>query len=143
MPLWKVYHPENAFSAADKGAIAERITALYRDLPPFYVGVIFEAVPKASFYVGGRPTDDFVRISVDHIARQITDDAIRAAFLAALAKILAPYVADRGLRWELHIDETPFGLWTIQGFRPPIPGTPDGEKWRIENRPSAWQHEAK
>jgi phenylpyruvate tautomerase PptA (4-oxalocrotonate tautomerase family) len=138
MPLWKVYHPENAFSDDDKQAIAERITKVYRDLPPFYVGVVFEPVPKASFYIGGKPTDDFVRISVDHIARQIHDDQIKKMFLAAIGQLLAPYIADRGLRWELHIDETPFSLWTIQGFRPPVPGTPEGEKWRTDNRPSAY-----
>jgi phenylpyruvate tautomerase PptA (4-oxalocrotonate tautomerase family) len=138
MPLWKVYHPENAFSDDDKHAIAERITGLYRDLPPFYVGVVFEPVPRTSFYIGGKPTNDFVRISVDHIARQINDDGIKQKFLAAIGQLLAPYIADRGLRWELHIDETPFSLWSIQGFRPPVPGTPEGEKWRADNKPSAY-----
>jgi phenylpyruvate tautomerase PptA (4-oxalocrotonate tautomerase family) len=137
MPLWKVYHPENAFSDADRQAIAARITGLYGDLPPFYVGVIFEPVAATRFYVGGEPADDFVRISVDHIARQITDEAIKQRFLAKIGQALAPYIADRGLRWELHIDETPFSLWTIQGFRPPAPGTPQSEKWRADNRPSA------
>lgn len=138
MPLWNIHHPDLAFSDAEKLAIAERITALYGDLPAFYVGVIFNEVSKDSFFIGGRPTTDFVRISVDHIARQINDDGIKEKFLAAISDILAPYVADRGLRWELHIDETPFSLWTIQGFRPPKPGTPEGEKWRIDDRPSAY-----
>src|SRR5256885_5196838 len=31
MPLWKIYHPENAFSDEDKQAIAQRITAVYCD----------------------------------------------------------------------------------------------------------------
>ncbi len=138
MPLWTLYHPENAFSDDDKQAIAVRITSIYRDLPAFYVGVVFEAVRKTSFYVGGEPVEDFVRISVDHIARQITDDAVKEAFLGAIGKLLAPYIASRGLRWELHIDETPFSLWTIQGLRPPVPGTRAGEKWREDNRPSAY-----
>ncbi|WP_429549274.1 tautomerase family protein [Paraburkholderia youngii] len=42
-----------------------------------------------------------------------------------------------GLHWEMHVDETPFSLRTIQGLRPPVPRTPEGEKWRSENRPSA------
>jgi len=137
MPLWKFYHPENAFSDDDKHAIAGQITAIYRDLPPFYVGVVFEALAKTNFYVGGTATNDFVRISVDHIAREIKDDDVKRRFLAAVGQILAPYIADRGLRWEMHIDETPFSLWTIQGFRPPVPGTPESEKWRMDNRPSA------
>ncbi len=138
MPLWKIYHPEAAFSDDDKRAIAERLTGLYRDLPPFYVGVVFEVVAKTSFYIGGQPADDFVRIAVDHIARQINDDDIRQQFLAAIGRLLAPYIADRGLRWEIHIDETPFNLWAIQGLRPPVPGTPAGEVWRLDNKPSAY-----
>jgi phenylpyruvate tautomerase PptA (4-oxalocrotonate tautomerase family) len=138
MPLWKVYHPESAFSDDDKKAIAERITGIYSDLPPFYVGVVFEAVPKTSFYIGGKPTDDFVRISVDHIARQIKDDELKQRFLAAVGRLLAPYIVDRGLRWEMHVDETPFSLWTVAGLRPPLPGTPTEIQWRTENRPSAY-----
>jgi phenylpyruvate tautomerase PptA (4-oxalocrotonate tautomerase family) len=125
MPLWKIYHPENAFSDEDKQAIAQRITAVYGDLPRFYVGVVFEAVARTSFFIGGEPADDFVRISVDHIARQIRDEETKTRFLEG-----------RGLRWEMHVDETPFSLWSIQGLRPPVPGTPEGEKWRTDNQPS-------
>lgn len=136
MPLWKIYHPENAFSDEDKKAISEKITAVYRGLPPFYVGVIYEPVPKSSFYVGGEPAEDFVRISVDHIARQFNDEETKLRFLNIITQIFNPYVADRGLRWEMHVDETPFSLWSIQGMRPPIPDTPESEKWRTENKPS-------
>jgi phenylpyruvate tautomerase PptA (4-oxalocrotonate tautomerase family) len=42
MPLWQIYHPENAFSVDDKSAIAQRATALYEKfLPRFYVNVMF------------------------------------------------------------------------------------------------------
>ncbi|WP_160107374.1 tautomerase family protein [Pseudomonas izuensis] len=139
MPLWKVYHPEEAFSSEDKQAISQRITSLYHMLPPFYVGVVFEAIPKSSFYIGGEPADDFVRISVDHIARQFNDEEIKQRFLNAVAKLLAPFITERGLRWEMHVDETPFSLWTIGGYRPPLPGTPDEIRWRSENRPSPLQ----
>ena len=71
MPLWKIYHPTSAFSAQDKQALSQRITALYSRLPKFYVGVIFQEVPAESFYVGGVPADRFVRIWVDHIARTL------------------------------------------------------------------------
>ncbi len=136
MPLWKIYHPENAFSDEDKQAIAQRITAVYGDLPRFYVGVVFEAVARTSFFIGGEPADDFVRISVDHIARQIRDEETKTRFLEGVQRQLSPFIADRGLRWEMHVDETPFSLWSIQGLRPPVPGTPEGEKWRLDNRPS-------
>jgi len=135
MPLWKIYHPENAFTEQDKKSIAEGLTAIY-PLPKFYVGVVFEQIPKHSFYIGGEPADDFVRIWVDHIARQMDNDAIKERFFAAVNKLFTPFTTDRGLRWELHVDETPFSLWRIQGLRPPLPNTPAEKKWRDENRPS-------
>jgi phenylpyruvate tautomerase PptA (4-oxalocrotonate tautomerase family) len=137
MPLWKIYHPEGAFTVEDKKAIAERITRIYRSLPAFYVGVVFQEVSKTSFYVGGEPADDFVRIWVDHIARQFKDEEIKGQFLATVKKVLTPFISDRGLRWEMHVDETPFSLWTIEGLRPPPPDTPAEQKWRTENRASS------
>ncbi len=138
MPLWKFYHPEGAFSAADKQAISQRITGIYRVLPKFYVGVVFQAVPAESFYVGGEPASDFVRIWVDHIARTFSDESVKDRFLQAVGQLLAPYIADRGLRWEMHVDETPFSLWTIQGLRPPLPNSDAEQRWIAENRPSAY-----
>ena len=46
MPLWKLYHPVDTFSAEDKQALSQRITALYKPLPKFYVGVVFQEVAK-------------------------------------------------------------------------------------------------
>ncbi|MGQ5795502.1 tautomerase family protein [Serratia sp. IR-2025] len=140
MPLWQIYHPEPAFSAADKRAIAQKVTALYQNfLPRFYVNVFFHALPPGSAYLGGEPVDDFVRVTIDHIARAMDNDAEQQQFLAACTRILHPYIAARGLRWELHVDETPFSLWTIDGLKPPAPGTAAGEKWCSENRPSVWE----
>jgi hypothetical protein len=139
MPLWKIYHPEDAFTNDEKSAIAEQATVLYQSfLPRFYVNVMFVPLPDSTFYIGGAPASDFVRVTIDHIAAQITDAEMQTAFLNAVAKILSPYVADRGLRWEMHIDETPFALWTIQGLKPPVPGTPTAKKWQSENRPSPY-----
>jgi phenylpyruvate tautomerase PptA (4-oxalocrotonate tautomerase family) len=138
MPLWKIYHPEGSFSVEDKKTIAERITGIYGMLPKFYVGVVFQDVPKTSFFIGGEEADDFVRIWVDHIARQFSDDDRRARFLAAVNDALAPFIAERGLRWEMHVDETPFNVWLIGGHRPPMPGTEAEKRWRAENRPSAY-----
>jgi phenylpyruvate tautomerase PptA (4-oxalocrotonate tautomerase family) len=139
MPLWKLYHPVGAYTADDKKDLAERITRLYTGagLPAFYVGVVFQEVAEDSFYIGGEPHGGFVRIWIDHIARTFQSDEQRDRALAAFNAALAPYVKDRGLSWEFHIDETPFPLWSIQGYRPPLPGTPDEERWRRENKPSA------
>jgi Uncharacterized protein, 4-oxalocrotonate tautomerase homolog len=139
MPLWKIYHPEGVFSPEDKQQIAERITGIYQNLPRFYVGVVFQAVPSHSFFIGGEPADDFVRIWVDHIARQFDSETMKARFLAAVGRQLAPYIDERGLRWEMHVDETPFSLWTIQGLRPPLPDTEAEQRWRAENRPSPYE----
>lgn len=119
MPLWQIYHPEPAFSAADKRALALKVTALYQDfLPRFYVNVFFQTLPPGTAYLGGEPADDFVRVTIDHIARAMDNDAEQQQFLAACTRILQPYLAARGLRWELHVDETPFSLWTIEGLKP-------------------------
>lgn len=136
MPLWKIYHPEHAFTPEDKQAIAQRITGIYRMLPKFYVGVVFQDVPSTSFYVGGEPASDFVRIWVDHIARSFDGEDLKARFFMAVDQLLSPFIADRGLRWEMHVDETPFSLWTIQGLRPPLPDTAAEKRWLTENRPS-------
>jgi phenylpyruvate tautomerase PptA (4-oxalocrotonate tautomerase family) len=139
MPLWNIYHPENAYTDADKQAFAERVVGLYeRVLPRFYVGVLFHPLPAASFLMGGQPVDDFVRIKVDHIARQIEDPVKQERFMQHVTAQLAPFIGERGLRWEIHIDETPFGMWTIAGLKPPLPGTPAEIKWREENRPSPY-----
>jgi phenylpyruvate tautomerase PptA (4-oxalocrotonate tautomerase family) len=143
MPLWKIYHPVDKFSADDKQAIAEKITSIYRILPKFYVAVVFQEVAKNSMYVGGEPADDFVRIWVDHIARQFDDEDLKAQFLAAVSRLLTPFIPDRGLRWEMHVDETPFSIWTIQGLRPPLPDSPAEKRWKAENRATPYEaHEA-
>src|SRR5262249_60854951 len=66
MPLWHIYCPENAYSVEDKRALATRITDLYAEfgLPRFYVSVVFHELPKDSLLVGGKATNDFVRIKI-------------------------------------------------------------------------------
>jgi len=136
MPLWRLYHPADAFSAEDKQQLAERITALYRRLPKFYVGVVFQAVAAEDFYIGGQPTGRFVRIWVDHIARTLPTAELRSWWIGQCDEALAPFIRDRGLDWEFHIDETPFELWSIQGIRPPAADSEDEKRWIRENRPS-------
>lgn len=136
MPLWNIFHPPGAFSPQDKQNIAEGITAIYAMLPRFYVGVVFQEVPKDSFFVGGEAAEDFVRISVDHIARTFDDENLKTRFLGACSRILAPYTTERNLRWEMHVDETPFTLWTIDGLSPPLPDSVEEKRWKGRNEPS-------
>ena len=141
MPLWKIYHPVGAFTAEDKHAFAQTITDLYAKLPlpKFYVNVIFQEIPKGSFYIGGEPVDNFIRLSIDHIARTTSDDK-KAWWLEVTNKAIAPFVKDRGFHWEFHIDETPFDLWSIQGYRPPPANSEDEKRWARENKPSPRTH---
>jgi phenylpyruvate tautomerase PptA (4-oxalocrotonate tautomerase family) len=136
MPLWKVYHPVGAFTAHDKHQLAERITALYSRLPKFYVGVVFQEVAQDSFYVGGKPVGNFIRIWVDHIARTLPTAELRTWWIAQCDATLSPFVRDRGFDWEFHIDETPFELWSIQGIRPPPADSEDERRWIQDNRPT-------
>jgi phenylpyruvate tautomerase PptA (4-oxalocrotonate tautomerase family) len=139
MPLWKIYHPENAYSSVDKEGFATRIADLYPTLPRFYVGVVFQAIPKESFYIGGKPVGNFVRIWVDHIARKTPTPEARAAWVGKCDSAIAPYVRDRNFDWEFHIDETPFDLWSIQGLIPPPDKSEPFMKWLNENRASQYK----
>jgi phenylpyruvate tautomerase PptA (4-oxalocrotonate tautomerase family) len=136
MPLWKVYHPVGAFTPQDKQQLSERITALYVRLPKFYVGVVFQEVAPESFYVGGRPVGNFVRIWVDHIARALPTPELRKYWIERCDEALSPLVRDRGFDWEFHIDETSFELWSIQGIRPPAANSEDERRWIEENKPT-------
>lgn len=138
MPLWHIYCPEGTYSPEDKRALADRITDLYAEygLPRFLVSVVFQEVPKDSYLIGGEPADDFVRISIDQIARRIPDDAT-GWWMKRIRETIAPFVADRGLRSEVHIDNTPRELWSINGLKPPDEGSEEEKRWAAENRSSA------
>lgn len=141
MPLWKIYHPVGAYSSEDKAAISKSITDVYaRGMPRFYVGVVFQEVEADSFYIGGVSHPKFVRIWVDHIARTFPSDEVKVRFFEKMNQIFAPWISERGYDWELHVDETPFDLWTIQGYFPPREGTEDEKRWMAENRASPRTH---
>jgi len=147
MPLWQLFVPEDAYSPEDKIGFAEDITKIYSEgvgLPRFYVSVIFHDVPKHSFLIGGEPRSEFVRVSIDHIARRFEelperlglpqDVDLAGQWRDVCAAVLKPWVADRGFNWELHTDETPIAYWYIDGLTPP-PGWSEQEKtWAEENR---------
>ncbi|OTG83714.1 4-oxalocrotonate tautomerase [Acinetobacter sp. ANC 4648] len=140
MPMWKIYHPENAFSDEDKQQLAQNITQLYASfLPKFYVNVFFQSISQNNFYIGGQASNDFVRVAIDHIARAIKGHDAQQQFLTACTQVLNPYVHNRGFRWELHVNETSFELWTINGLKPPLPNTTAEAKWKQENKPSAYE----
>ena len=133
MPLWKIYHPENAYTVEDKKEFSETITSIYAQvpIPKFYVVCVFEEVPAGNLFVGGERHDGFVRMKVDQIARTLPGPIIREWWVNTLDSIVAPWVRDRGYDWELSIDETPFDLWSLQGEIPP-PFESQAEKRWIE-----------
>ena len=138
MPLWKVYTPAGAYSDEDKRTMAETVTNVYAGvpIPKFYVVLIFEEMPKDTCFVGGVAHNKFVRFKIDQIARTIPGPILREWWIRTVDSVLAPWVKDRGLDWEISIDETPFDLWSLQGELPP-PFESVGEKrWVRENKAS-------
>src|SRR5258708_22585472 len=69
-------------------------------LPKFYVGVIFQEIPSDSFYIGGEPAGTFIRVSIEHIARTLSDDQ-KAWWLELTNEVIAPFV--KGSRLQLGV----------------------------------------
>ena len=136
MPIWNVYHPVGAYTEQEKREFAGRVTSNYeaRGLPRFYVVTLFHEVDRGSFYVGGEPVDDCVRVAIDHIARHYEDPAKRKSARQRINALIEPFAAGKGLRWEFHIDETPRDLWMINGLAPPPLGSDAERLWAKENR---------
>lgn len=142
MPLWTIYHSVQVFSDKDKAALAEKIADIYTPfMPRFYVAVVFQAIDSNNFYIGGKSNDRYVRMTMEHIAREFVDEAASRRFIDKVNKELVPFVRDKGYDWEFHIDETRFEHWSVNGFYPPREGTIDEERWRNENRPSPRTHD--
>ena len=142
MPYWEIYTPENAYTSEDKKALATAITDAcvgFVDIPKFYVVVRFHEMPADMMYVGGEEQDNFVRIVVDTIARQMETAEIRFLVMEAIEQALAPFVKDRGFNWEIHLDETPMDLWRVQGLVPPAAYSDTEKLWAKENRPIPYE----
>jgi phenylpyruvate tautomerase PptA (4-oxalocrotonate tautomerase family) len=136
MPLWNVYHPVGVYSEAEKREFAKAVTSLYGagGLPRFYVWTLFHEVDRDSFYVGGEPVDDCVRVAIDHIARHAEDPARRESVRRRIGALIQPFATAKGLRWEFHVDNTPRDLWMIDGLIPPPTGSDAEKLWAQENR---------
>ena len=124
MPLWQIYHPPSTFTTpSSKQLLSADITSIYTrvGLPAFYVVVQFISTPATDTFVGGQnPSRPFIRIVVDHIAVHLGEDSTRMQKVVELVDVaLKPHVSDMGYDWEFHIDETPRGLWMINGLVPP------------------------
>jgi phenylpyruvate tautomerase PptA (4-oxalocrotonate tautomerase family) len=139
MPMWHIYHPAEIYTAKEKQDFSTKITELYAELaelPKMYVSVVFHGLSAGDYFVGGEPNDRYVRIWIDQIARRLPDSSKRRWWMDTVNHRLAPFLQDRGLHWEIHIDETPFELWTIDGYFPPAAGSADERRWATQNRPT-------
>jgi 4-oxalocrotonate tautomerase family enzyme len=142
MPYWKIQTPVGAYTAAEKKELCNGITDMYVDavgLPRFYVVVAFEEVPSDNFYVGGEPVGNFVRVIIDHIARQLDTEQLRQACMDWIEMVLEPLVKDRGFDWEVHVDETPIELWRTQGLVPPDPWSEQEMQWAKDNKATPYE----
>ncbi|CAF1034672.1 unnamed protein product [Adineta steineri] len=137
MPLHRIYHPLSAFSSSDKQKLSERITALYTDrgLPAFYVVILFTPIESESFFVGGKPTDKFVRIVVQHLARQLPNEEAKKQFSERYENAIAPFIKDKGYDWEVHVEEVPPEMWRENGLIPPIKFPEIEKEWARQNKP--------
>ena len=145
MPLWKIHHPVDAYTPADKKEFAGAITAVYDavPIPRFYVVVLFEEVPADSFYVGGDPT---AISSGSRSTRWRGPCPVRSSGnggSGTSTRSSPPRVKDRGYDWEFTITEPPFDLWSLQGEIPPPFESMAEKRWIKENKASPYAHAEK
>ncbi|KAA8894175.1 putative oxalocrotonate tautomerase [Sphaerosporella brunnea] len=135
MPLHLIYHPPGLYSASEKQALVDDITGIYTaaSLPAFWVVVIFRPVAASDFFVGGRgPQSNFVRIVVQHIARNYKPDEVAKmrGFMQKYNDVIEPYTKGKGMHWEVNVDNLPSELWVVDGLRPPFGATEEEERLR-------------
>ena len=152
MPVWHIFHPENAYTADEKIELGKRITNIYTDnfdlnLPPFYVGVFFHGFAPESYIVGGEPRDRSVHVDILHIARthdQVAEhvglpiEEVNKTFLGFAHEALNPYIKDRGYESELYVQQTERDTWQIDGLVPPPSWSEAERRWAKDNRSSPY-----
>ncbi|KAJ7171217.1 putative oxalocrotonate tautomerase [Mycena filopes] len=134
MPLHRFFTPKGLYTREDKAAIAAAVTGVYAKLPPFYVLVLFINVDPEDFFVGGESTDKFLRIGIEHIARNFSSDESKRTFMERYEKAIAPWTAGRGIDWEVQITDDDRLLWNENGMAPPPADSEEERIWKRENR---------
>ncbi|CUA68947.1 hypothetical protein RSOLAG22IIIB_08200 [Rhizoctonia solani] len=131
MPMHRIYTTPGLYSPTEKKALAEAITKIYQGLglPAFYVVVLFLDLPKDSFYIGGETNDNFVRFNVQHVAKAFPDKESKLGYMKAYEAVLKPFTADKGVDWEVNIDEADPLTWNINGMSPPAFGSEGHKLW--------------
>lgn len=65
----------------------------------------------------------------------MTELFLKWQVLNGIQNAFAPYVRDRELDWEIHIEWMEREWWRENGLRPPMPNTDAEKKWVELNRP--------
>jgi hypothetical protein len=101
MPLHRLYVPPNLYSAEDKAVIGEAITKVYAHLPAFYVVVLFIDISKENYFVGGQRNERFVRIAVQHIARQLPECVMSIYWIemSEFISVLLSVIQQKEISW--------------------------------------------
>ncbi|KAI6220546.1 Tautomerase-3 domain-containing protein [Aphelenchoides besseyi] len=137
MPFHRFFHTPGTFTQADKDEIAHRVTKIYTDagLAPFYTIVVFIPVEASDFYVGGKQNaEKFVRIGIQHIARHFASPVEVQRFFDLYDKAVVPYIKERGLEYEIAVDESDFNLVRQSGHPLPIANSKAEKKWARLNK---------
>ncbi|CAE6470397.1 unnamed protein product [Rhizoctonia solani] len=141
MPMHRIYSVAGVFSAEEKQASAKAITSLATSapvgspgFPAFYVVVLFIDLPEDSFYVGGEKHKSFARFNVQHLARHFKNKEEKITFMRLYEDTLKPFTADKGLDWEVNIDEADPLTWHENGLSPPARNTKGEELWFQQNK---------
>ncbi|KAJ7790011.1 putative oxalocrotonate tautomerase [Mycena olivaceomarginata] len=134
MPLHRFFTPKGLYSADEKAAISKAVTGVYRTLPEFYVVVLFIELDADSFFVGGLPKNNFLRIAAEHYARNFSDDSHKRDFMDRYEEALKPFTKGRGIDWEVQVTDADRTLWNENGMAPPLPDTEEERIWKRENR---------
>ena len=103
--------------------------------------MLFRELDEDSFLIGGERTTNFVRICIEHIARQLPNDEAKVWFIGQINETIAPYIKDRGRDWEFHILGDAFRSLECAGLR--APETKHRGRKAVgaaKNRPSARTH---
>ncbi|KAJ7457295.1 putative oxalocrotonate tautomerase [Mycena galericulata] len=123
MPLHRFFVPKGLYSPEDKEALAAAITAVYTapptSLPAFYVVVLFIDLEPGNFFVGGKMTKRMVRITIEHVARNFTNNKRKRGFMDHYEKAIEPFTKSRGIDWEIQVTDCDVRLLnlTVQSAR--------------------------
>ncbi|KAJ3830701.1 putative oxalocrotonate tautomerase [Lentinula raphanica] len=142
MPFHRFYCTANLYTKAEKQAIARSITDLYAKvpIPRFYVVINFIEVGEDNYYVSGEPAGRFVRIHVQHLARNLQTFEEKREFMERYEKVLEPFTKGKCIDWEVQVSNEDPVFWNWNGVRPP-PFDSEAEayqNWYDINKPVEW-----